>query len=90
MKSKEERAKDSVYWDCDAQEYDVAVAQYLKGATEQDPISRAEQKAIDHSEEHLDWITTVYEEWKNYYENLFDKTNIITFKEWFDNALESK
>ena len=34
MKSIEERAKESVTWDCDNEEFDISVAQYIKGATD--------------------------------------------------------
>lgn len=33
---KEERADNSVYWDCDNHEYELAISQYLRGANEQE------------------------------------------------------
>lgn len=42
-----------------------------------------EQKAIDHSEEHLNWIIKQHEEWSS----MFNPNN-ISFKEWIDKAME--
>lgn len=38
MKTKEERARESVTWDCDSEEFNSFVDQYIKGATEQEVI----------------------------------------------------
>lgn len=52
---------------------------YMVGATE--------QKAIDHSEEHLNWIIKQYHLWS--YEMCHcDNNECCTFKEWIDKAME--
>ena len=52
---------------------------YIQGATE--------QEAIDHSEEHLNWIIKQYHLWS--YEMCHcDNNECCTFKEWIDKAME--
>lgn len=62
-------------------EYDFEdlVDSYMAGATE--------QKAIDHSEEHLNWIIKQHHLWS--YEMCHcDNNECCTFKEWIDKAME--
>lgn len=52
---------------------------YKEGATE--------QEAIDHSDEHLNWIIKQYHLWS--YEMCHcDNNECCTFKEWIDKAME--
>lgn len=75
---------------CDSIPYDVYIHSsvdcedsfkdgYINGA--------AEQRAIDHSEEHLNWIIKQYHLWS--YEMCHcDNNECYTFKEWIDKAME--
>ena len=48
-----------------------------------------ERKAIDHSEEHLNWIIKQYHLWS--YEMCHcDNNECCTFKEWIDKAMEKE
>lgn len=50
-------------------------------------IGATEQKVIDHSEEHLEWIIKQHNAWK--YEMWHcDVANKCTFKEWIDKHME--
>lgn len=48
-----------------------------------------EQKAIDHSEEHLAWIIKQYYKWA-YEIHHCDNNEQCTFKEWIDKKIEEE
>lgn len=48
-----------------------------------------EQRAIDHSEQHLFWIVKQYAEW--HYEMQHEDNNLrVSFTEWINRALEGE
>lgn len=84
MKTIEEINEIAPYHPCEWQQgYGIWQSGYLEGQKN----GATEQKAIDHSEEHLNWIIKQHYLWS--YEMCHcDNNECCTFKEWIDKAME--